>query len=79
MTRNKTIGKFKLKPNYFPQQSHLDNWVKVASLNKGRWRHRMITMGGHVYAIGGYDGKKVLKSVERYDRFDFELEFIIPI
>lgn len=50
-------------------QSHLDNWVKVASLKKGRWRHRMITMGGHVYCIGGYDGKNKLKSVERYDSY----------
>uniref|UniRef100_H2YWD2 BTB domain-containing protein n=1 Tax=Ciona savignyi TaxID=51511 RepID=H2YWD2_CIOSA len=50
-------------------QSHLDNWVKIAPLCKGRWRHRMITMGGHVYCVGGYDGKNRLRSVERYDSF----------
>nr|CAB3259972.1 kelch-like protein 24 [Phallusia mammillata] len=50
-------------------QSHLDNWVKIAPMCKGRWRHRMVTLGGHVYSVGGYDGKNKLKSVERYDSF----------
>uniref|UniRef100_H2YWC8 BTB domain-containing protein n=1 Tax=Ciona savignyi TaxID=51511 RepID=H2YWC8_CIOSA len=30
---------------------------------------KMITMGGHVYCVGGYDGKNRLRSVERYDSF----------
>ncbi|CAK8673497.1 unnamed protein product [Clavelina lepadiformis] len=50
-------------------QSHIDNWVKIAPLCKGRWRHRMITLGGHVYVVGGYDGKNKLTSVEKYDSF----------
>ena len=54
----------------FTAQSHLDNWVKIAPLTKGRWRHRMVTLGGHVYCIGGYDGKNKLKSVEKYDRYN---------
>ena len=29
----------------------------------------MITLGGHIYAVGGYDGKNGLLSVERYDRY----------
>uniref|UniRef100_H2YWD1 BTB domain-containing protein n=1 Tax=Ciona savignyi TaxID=51511 RepID=H2YWD1_CIOSA len=48
-------------------QSHLDNWVKIAPLCKGRWRHRMITMGGHVYCVGGYDGKNRLRSLHCYN------------
>ncbi|XP_041055295.1 kelch-like protein 24 isoform X2 [Carcharodon carcharias] len=28
--------------------SHLNTWVRVAPLNKGRWRHRMVTLQGQV-------------------------------
>uniref|UniRef100_H2YWD3 BTB domain-containing protein n=1 Tax=Ciona savignyi TaxID=51511 RepID=H2YWD3_CIOSA len=41
----------------------------LAIVDRCRWRHRMITMGGHVYCVGGYDGKNRLRSVERYDSF----------
>ncbi|XP_002129210.2 kelch-like protein 24a [Ciona intestinalis] len=60
-------------------QSHLDNWVKIAPLCKGRWRHRMLTMGGHVYCVGGYDGKNRLRSVERYDSFSNTWVEVAPL
>lgn len=60
-------------------QSHLDSWVKGASLCKGRWRHRMATMGGHVYCFGGFDGKSRLKSVERYDSFSNCWQEVAPL
>lgn len=60
-------------------QSHLDNWVKVASLVRGRWRHRMHSMGGHVYCVGGFDGKSKLKNVERYDNFSNSWQEIAPL
>uniref|UniRef100_A0A3Q2TNY1 Kelch-like family member 24a n=1 Tax=Fundulus heteroclitus TaxID=8078 RepID=A0A3Q2TNY1_FUNHE len=49
--------------------SQLNHWIKVASLLKGRWRHKMCTLLGKVYALGGYDGQTRLKSVEWYDCF----------
>ncbi|XP_039266429.1 kelch-like protein 24 isoform X2 [Styela clava] len=60
-------------------QSHLDSWVKGASLCKGRWRHRMATVGGHVYCFGGYDGKSRLNSVERYDSFSNCWQEVAPL
>ncbi|XP_054976408.1 kelch-like protein 35 isoform X2 [Sorex araneus] len=49
--------------------SHLHTWIKVASLHKGRWRHKMAAVQGQLYAVGGFDGLQRLRSVERYDPF----------
>uniref|UniRef100_A0A8C1AWP9 Kelch-like family member 24b n=1 Tax=Cyprinus carpio carpio TaxID=630221 RepID=A0A8C1AWP9_CYPCA len=44
--------------------SQLNIWIRVASLNKGRWRHKMAVLLGKVYAVGGYDGQSRLSNVE---------------
>ncbi|XP_055972404.1 kelch-like protein 35 [Sorex fumeus] len=49
--------------------SHLHTWIKVASLHKGRWRHKMAAVQGQLFAVGGFDGLQRLHSVERYDPF----------
>ncbi|XP_017388499.1 kelch-like protein 35 [Cebus imitator] len=49
--------------------SHLHTWIKVASLHKGRWRHKMAVVQGQLFAVGGFDGLRRLRSVERYDPF----------
>ncbi|KAM4797404.1 kelch-like protein 35 [Rhinophrynus dorsalis] len=49
--------------------TQLNVWVKVASLSKGRWRHKMATLKGEIYAVGGFDGAQRLSSVERYNCF----------
>ncbi|XP_078401082.1 kelch-like protein 24 [Cetorhinus maximus] len=49
--------------------SHLNTWVRVALLNKGRWRHRMVTLQGQLYAVGGFNGFSRMSSVERYDTY----------
>ncbi|XP_053416250.1 kelch-like protein 35 [Nycticebus coucang] len=49
--------------------SHLHTWIKVASLHKGRWRHKMAVVQGQLFAVGGFDGLQRLRSVERYDPF----------
>ncbi|XP_032114983.1 kelch-like protein 35 [Sapajus apella] len=50
-------------------RSHLHTWIKVASLHKGRWRHKMAVVQGQLFAVGGFDGLRRLRSVERYDPF----------
>ncbi|XP_048454422.1 kelch-like protein 24 isoform X2 [Rhincodon typus] len=47
--------------------SQLNIWVRVASLNKGRWRHRMVALQGKLYAVGGFNGFSRMSSVECYD------------
>uniref|UniRef100_G3UNA8 Kelch like family member 35 n=1 Tax=Loxodonta africana TaxID=9785 RepID=G3UNA8_LOXAF len=49
--------------------SHLHTWIKVASLHKGRWRHKMAVIQGQLFVVGGFDGLRRLRSVERYDPF----------
>uniref|UniRef100_H2YQY1 BTB domain-containing protein n=1 Tax=Ciona savignyi TaxID=51511 RepID=H2YQY1_CIOSA len=45
----------------------LRQWVELASLNTGRWRHRMVVCLGEMYVVGGYDGLLRVDCVERYD------------
>ncbi|OWK17645.1 hypothetical protein Celaphus_00009242, partial [Cervus elaphus hippelaphus] len=49
--------------------SHLHTWIKVASLHRGRWRHKMAVVQGQLFVVGGFDGLRRLRSVERYDPF----------
>ncbi|XP_007939120.2 kelch-like protein 35 [Orycteropus afer afer] len=49
--------------------SHLHTWIKVASLHRGRWRHKMAVIQGQLFVVGGFDGLRRLRSVERYDPF----------
>lgn len=70
-----------LKNNIYISGGHIDSrhvwmlnvnvnsWVKVASLNTGRWRHGMVALKGQIYAIGGFDGQSRLTTMERYSSF----------
>ncbi|XP_039526232.1 kelch-like protein 35 [Pimephales promelas] len=46
--------------------TQLNQWVRVRGLNKGRWRHKMVSMCGKLYVVGGYNGRERLSSVECY-------------
>ncbi|XP_062983326.1 kelch-like protein 35 [Elgaria multicarinata webbii] len=73
--------------------SQLNVWIKVACLQKGRWRHRMASLHGKVllftctalgcfrwiYAVGGYDGFYRLASVECYDPFSNSWKAVAPL
>ncbi|RXM31462.1 hypothetical protein EOD39_6966 [Acipenser ruthenus] len=59
--------------------SQLNMWIRVASLNKGRWRHKMAVLLGKVYAVGGYDGQSRLSSVECYDSFSNRWTEVAPM
>ncbi|XP_030055903.1 kelch-like protein 35 [Microcaecilia unicolor] len=59
--------------------SQLNVWIRVASLHKGRWRHKMITLHGKLYAVGGFDGFQRLSTVECYDFFSNNWTFIPPM
>ncbi|XP_041523862.1 kelch-like protein 35 [Microtus oregoni] len=59
--------------------SHLHTWIKVASMHKGRWRHKMVTLQGQLFAVGGFDGLRRLRSVERYDPFSNTWEATAPL
>ncbi|XP_014840284.1 PREDICTED: kelch-like protein 24 [Poecilia mexicana] len=59
--------------------SQLNLWIKVASLVKGRWRHKMGVLLGKVYAVGGYDGQSRLSSVECYDSFSNRWTEVAPL
>ncbi|XP_075448809.1 kelch-like protein 35 [Ascaphus truei] len=57
----------------------LNVWVKVASLNKGRWRHKTATLKGKVYAVGGFDGLQRLSTMECYSSFTNTWAFVSPM
>ncbi|CAG07691.1 unnamed protein product [Tetraodon nigroviridis] len=59
--------------------SQLNLWIRVASLNKGRWRHKMCVLLGKVYAVGGYDGQSRLSSAECYDSFSNRWTEVAPM
>ncbi|KAK1168337.1 kelch-like protein 35 [Acipenser oxyrinchus oxyrinchus] len=59
--------------------SQLDTWVRVASLIKGRWRHKMAALQGRLYAVGGFDGLDRMGSVERYSSFSNEWLPVAPL
>lgn len=59
--------------------SQLNIWIRVASLNKGRWRHKMSVLLGKVYAVGGYDGQNRIANVECYDSFSNRWTDVAPL
>ncbi|XP_069046087.1 kelch-like protein 35 [Lepisosteus oculatus] len=59
--------------------SQLDTWVRVASLNKGRWRHKMTALDGRIYAVGGFNGSERLPTVECYRSFDNQWKPMAPL
>ncbi|XP_067841736.1 kelch-like protein 24 [Heptranchias perlo] len=59
--------------------SPLNVWVRVASLNKGRWRHRMVVLQGKIYVVGGFNGFSRMSSVECYDPYLNSWSFTSPL
>ncbi|TRY69732.1 hypothetical protein DNTS_035414 [Danionella cerebrum] len=59
--------------------SQLNVWIRVASLNKGRWRHKMTVLLGKVYVVGGFDGQCYLNNVEVYDSFSNRWTEVAPM
>uniref|UniRef100_UPI00398E52AF kelch-like protein 24 n=1 Tax=Pristiophorus japonicus TaxID=55135 RepID=UPI00398E52AF len=59
--------------------SQLNVWVRVASLNKGRWRHRLVALHGKLYAVGGFNGFSRMSSVECYDPYLNCWSFTAPL
>ncbi|XP_030648065.1 kelch-like protein 24 [Chanos chanos] len=57
----------------------LNQWVRVGNLKKGRWRHKMATLLGKLYAVGGYNGHERLSSVECYSAFDNQWLTVAPL
>ncbi|XP_056419107.1 kelch-like protein 6 isoform X1 [Hyla sarda] len=49
--------------------SSINKWIQIEYLNVGRWRHKMASLCGKVYALGGFDGNQRMYSVESYDSF----------
>ncbi|XP_021112046.1 kelch-like protein 6 isoform X1 [Heterocephalus glaber] len=49
--------------------SSINKWIQIEYLNIGRWRHKMVVVGGKVYVIGGFDGLQRINNVETYDPF----------
>nr|XP_034971271.1 kelch-like protein 35 [Zootoca vivipara] len=59
--------------------SQLNVWMKVACLQKGRWRHKMAAFQGKIYTVGGCDGFRCLASVECYDAFSNSWADVAPL
>ncbi|EDO46854.1 predicted protein [Nematostella vectensis] len=41
-------------------------WTRVPPMHQCRSNHSVLTLGGYLYALGGYDGNSYLNTVERY-------------
>ncbi|XP_060752482.1 kelch-like protein 24 isoform X2 [Tachysurus vachellii] len=59
--------------------AQLNQWVSVGSLLKGRWQHKMVSLCGKLYAVGGYDGEQRLSSVECYSVFENVWKPVAPL
>ncbi|KAB5543511.1 hypothetical protein PHYPO_G00080020 [Pangasianodon hypophthalmus] len=59
--------------------AQLNQWVSVGSLLKGRWRHKMASLCGKLYAVGGYDGQQRLSSVECFSVFENVWKPVAPL
>ncbi|XP_017344720.1 kelch-like protein 24 [Ictalurus punctatus] len=59
--------------------AQLNQWVSVGKLLKGRWRHKMASLCGKLYAVGGYDGHQRLSSVECFSVFENMWKPVAPL
>ncbi|KAI5629181.1 kelch-like protein 35, partial [Silurus asotus] len=59
--------------------AQLNQWVSVGSLLKGRWRHMMASLCGKLYAVGGFDGRQMLSSVECFSVFENKWKPVAPL
>ncbi|KAL3876219.1 hypothetical protein ACJMK2_034089 [Sinanodonta woodiana] len=58
---------------------NLDLWQEMGPLNVARSELGLAMLDGHMYAVGGWDGKRRLDSVERYDPETNSWSFIPPM
>ena len=42
-------------------------WIQVASMTQRRSRVSSVTLGGKIFAVGGYNGTANLSTIETYD------------
>ncbi|XP_036451147.1 kelch-like protein 35 [Colossoma macropomum] len=59
--------------------SPLNQWVRVGGLLKGRWRHKMASLRGKLYTVGGYNGHQRLSSVECFSVFENAWKAVAPL
>ncbi|KAL6473130.1 hypothetical protein MHYP_G00193180 [Metynnis hypsauchen] len=59
--------------------SPLNQWVRVGGLLKGRWRHKMASLRGKLYTVGGYNGHQRLNSVECFSVFKNAWKAVAPL
>ena len=43
-----------------------ESWRRVAAMGERRVNFGFVALGGHLYAIGGWDGENILQSCEKY-------------
>lgn len=56
-----------------------NSWCTIQPLQHQHADHCVCVLGDHIYAIGGRDYSKELKSVERYDPHTDTWEFVSPL
>ena len=55
-------------------QTSFNEWRIISPLKQKRYAHALVSCDGYLYAIGGWDGRNYLSSVERL--FDLKAEWI---
>ena len=53
-----------------------NSWQDMAPMDSSRRGLCVVSLNGLIYAIGGYDGQKWLKSAERYDPSNDQWEYV---
>ncbi|XP_078493127.1 kelch-like protein 13 [Ciona intestinalis] len=57
----------------------LNKWIQLKPMKIARLSHCLVAHNGHLYSLGGYDGKQELCSVERYDPSSDEWKDVAPM
>ncbi|CAG02527.1 unnamed protein product, partial [Tetraodon nigroviridis] len=56
-----------------------NRWCSIQPLQRQRTDHCVCVLGGHLYAIGGRDYARELRSVERYDPLTNTWDYVCPL
>ncbi|XP_078493218.1 kelch-like protein 12 [Ciona intestinalis] len=57
----------------------LNKWIQLKPMKIARLSHCLVAHNGHLYSLGGHDGKQELCSVERYDPSSDEWKDVAPM
>ncbi|XP_078494143.1 kelch-like protein 12 [Ciona intestinalis] len=57
----------------------LNKWIQLKPMKIKRCGHCLVAHNGHLYSLGGHDGKQHLCSVERYDPLSDVWEDVAPM